>query len=106
MSTQQRFAALADELAGEPGVTLPDESRRRFGSTALKVDGAIFAMLVSDQLVVKLPADRVSALVADGTGSPFASGRGAAMREWVVVLEADPATESALVREALAFVRG
>lgn len=106
MSTLQRFTALADELAGEDGVTRPDEGRRRFGATALKVHGSIFAMLVSDQLVLKLPADRVSALIAEGSGAPFASGRGTAMREWVVVHREDAETWSGLAREALAFVRG
>ncbi len=102
---QERFAELASELAGETDVALPSDGRRRFGSTALKVGGSIFAMLVSDQLAVKLPAERVTALVADGTGGPFASSRGTPMREWVVVLEDETTTWSTLAREALAHVR-
>lgn len=60
---------------------------------------------MSDRLVVKLPARRVAALVADGTGGPFTASRGTAMREWVTVLDDDARTWSALAREALAFVR-
>ncbi len=37
---------------------------RMFGSTALKVGGKVFAMLVKGKLVVKVPAGRVAALVA------------------------------------------
>lgn len=106
MNTEKRFHRLTQDLAGEEGLTLPDEGRRRFGSTALKVDGSIFAMLVSDQLVVKLPAERVAALIADGSGEPFASGKSTPMREWVVVSAQDPDTWASLAREALAFVRG
>ena len=107
MDPQERFAALVEELAAEPGVTPPDAAGgRRFGSAALKVDGAIFAMLYDQWLVVKLPRPRVEALLADGTGGPFGAGKGRPMREWVTVLSADEGTWSALAREALAFVSG
>ena len=102
---QERFAALVEELAGEPGVAPPDAAGgRRFGSAALKVDGSIFAMLHDGRLVVKLPRPRVEALLADGTGGPFGAGRGRPMREWVTVLSGDDRTWSTLAREALAFV--
>ena len=101
----RRLAALADALAGEPGVELPDhDGRRGFGSTALKVEGRILAMAVGGSLVLKLPRDRVAALVSAGEGTPFRNGRGAAMREWVA-LGPDDAADLALAREALAFVR-
>ena len=101
----RRLAALADALAGEPGVGLPgDGGRRRFGSRALTVDGSIFAMDVRGALVLKLPRDRVRELLADGSGAPFRTGRGAPMREWVA-LGADDAADLDLAREALAFVR-
>jgi hypothetical protein len=100
----ERFAALVERLSARPGVTPPDESGgRKFGSTALKVGGSIFAMLTHGDVVVKLPADRVTALVADGTCAPFDSGKGRPMREWAVVV--NPAADAALAEEALAFVR-
>ena len=98
------FAGVVAAFDGRPGVT-PPGSGRGFGSAALKVDGRIFAMHVGGALVVKLPRERVAALVADGTGGPFVSGRGAAMREWLTVLADDEATRLALAEEALAFVR-
>ena len=102
---ERRLAALADVLAGEPGVELPGEGApRRFGSTALKVEGSIVAMAVGGSLVLKLPRARVEAMLADGSGTPFRNGRGAAMREWVT-LGPDDAADLPLAREALAFVR-
>ena len=97
-----RFAALAEEFAGRPGVDMP-EARRGFGSDALKVNGSIFAMVTGGQLVVKLPRDRVEALIASGTGSPFGAGKGRPMQEWVTVT-ADDETWRALASEALDFV--
>jgi hypothetical protein len=47
-----------------PVVSVPAESARRgFGSSALKINGSIFAMLSKDRLVVKRPSDRVEALI-------------------------------------------
>ena len=105
MDAAARFAALVDALAGEPDVTPPDTAGpRRFGSRALKVDGAAFAMVVRDALVLKLPEDRVAALLADGRGGPF-GGRARPYREWVALADGEPATDLPLAREALDFVR-
>jgi hypothetical protein len=99
-----RLAELVDAFADAPGVTPPGATgRRAFGSDALKVDGAIFAMQVQGGLVVKLPAGRVAELVATGVCTPFANGRGSPMREWATVT--DPARDLQLATEALAFVR-
>jgi TfoX/Sxy family transcriptional regulator of competence genes len=111
----QRFADLCRTLEGEPGVTVPSgtggsgtgSSRpRRFGSDALKVDGRIFAMVTRGELVVKLPRDRVAALLASGEGRPFDAGKGTPMKEWVVLADDDPEAWLDAAREALAFVRG
>ncbi len=104
MDADTRFAALAEEFAGSPGVELPDPSRRRFGSDALKVNGSIFAMVTGGQLVVKLPRQRVDALIADGTGAPFDAGKSRPMKEWVRVTIEDDQTWLSLAREALDFV--
>jgi hypothetical protein len=106
MDVGRRFAALVEAFAGTPGVTLPGESGGRgFGAEALKVQGAIFAMLVQGALVLKLPQSRVGELVGSGAGGPFRNGSGRAMREWVTVSGDDPATDLLLAREALAHVR-
>lgn len=104
MDAGDRFAALVDALSDAPGVTPPGAGGRRgFGSEALTVDGSIFAMQVRDDVVLKLPAARVTELVAAGTCAPFANGRGSPMRQWAAVT--DPSRDLDLAREALAHVR-
>ena len=106
MEIQERFATLVQEFAAEPDVEVPAETTRRmFGSDALKVNGSIFAMVTGGRLVLKLPRDRVDALVGNGTGAPFESGRGRPMKEWLTVLDDDDKTWLTLTREALNFVR-
>ena len=56
---------------------------RGFGSNALKVDGKIFASLSHGRLLVKLPAERVKALVEAKLGEPFSTGPGRVKKEWV-----------------------
>lgn len=104
---EDRFAALGDAVADQAGVTTPDEpGRRGFGSSALKVNGSIFAMLTRGQLVVKLPRERVDMLIADGTGGPFHAGKASPMKEWLTVRSDNEDTWLMLAREALAFVGG
>ena len=81
-----------------------DGPQRAFGSTSLKTDGKIFAMLVQDRLVVKLAAARVLALVAEGVGEPFDPGHGRIQREWLSVRGEDPAAWRSLAVESEAFV--
>jgi hypothetical protein len=101
---EERFAALVDELAGEPGVQPPQPSQGRlFGADTLKVNGKIFAMLAQGSLVVKLPAARVRELIAAEAGGPFDAGKGKPMREWLTA--APEADWQNLAREALKFVR-
>jgi hypothetical protein len=102
---EARFAALVDALAQQPGVTTPHErGGRGFGSSALKVNGSIFAMLTRGQLVVKLPRARVNTSIQDGSGGPFDAGKGTPMKEWLTVVGDDEDTWLALAREALDFV--
>ncbi|MGK5110929.1 MULTISPECIES: hypothetical protein [unclassified Geodermatophilus] len=106
MDAQDRFTALVDALADDPGVTPPDaDGGRRFGSATLRAGGSIFAMLVQGALVLKLPGTRVEALLAAGTGAPFGNGKGQPYREWVTLPDGDPASDLPLAREALEFVR-
>ena len=106
MTAEERFARLIEEFAHLPGVEVPSGSGgRHFGSEALKVNGSIFAMVTGGQLVVKLPADRVRAMVESGTGGPFGAAKNKGpMKEWAAVLDDDPDTSVALAREALEFV--
>lgn len=92
-------------LSAEPGVTLGQKGKKGFGSSALQVDGKIFAMLTSaNVLVVKLPRHRVEELVAAGTGQPFDPGHGRLMKEWLAFGEVSTAEWVQCAGEALRFV--
>ena len=96
------FEALCAEYAGVTGVSVPSGGSG-FGSSALKINHKIFAMLVDDHLVVKLPGARVAELVETGAGLPFDAGKGKPMKEWVMLTGDEAACRSAVV-EAQAFV--
>ena len=98
------FDAVAGRLVVEnPGL----ETARMFGSNGLRTESGKFAGFArGEELVVKLPADRVSELLESGEGAVFDAGRGRPMKEWVVL---HPAHEDAVERyllEARAFVAG
>jgi hypothetical protein len=96
------FVSLCDEYAGMSGVTVP-EGGSGFGSNAIKINKSIFAMLVNDRLVVKLPGARVTELISSGYGVPFDAGKGRPMKEWVGLTVDEDACRK-LVAEAMAFV--
>jgi hypothetical protein len=76
-----------------------------FGSTGLKVDGKLFALISSKQkFVAKLPRSRVNELVSTGKGEYFDPGHGRLMKE--VAIDADQAEWRALAKEARRFVGG
>lgn len=75
----ERFAKVVENLRGDPGVTPPSEgheSKKRFGSSGLRVNDKIFAMLVKDRLVVKTPKERVDALWNPEPGSALIPATG------------------------------
>jgi TfoX/Sxy family transcriptional regulator of competence genes len=96
------FDSLCDEYGGMSGVTVP-EGGSGFGSNAIKINKSIFAMLVNDRLVVKLPGARVTELISSGYGVPFDAGKGRPMKEWVGLTVDEDACRK-LVAEAMAFV--
>lgn len=61
-------------------------------------------MLTQGTLVVKLPRDRVDALIEGGLGESFGAGKSRPMKEWLTVA-ADEETWLVLAQEALEFVR-
>ena len=74
-------------------------------SVGLRISGKIFALLTADgRLVVKLPSDRVEALVESGAGERWGPGHGRVMREWVAVPPPAEESWSGLVEEARAYV--
>ncbi len=129
LTPDERYAALVDALLGSTDVTLGAAGKTGFGAAgktgfgaagktgfgaagktgfgaaALRVHGKIFAMLVTDTLVVKLPRQQVDALIAAGEGERFAPRHdGRLMKEWVVVSPTSEGDWLPLAREALAFV--
>jgi hypothetical protein len=101
-SQAELFESLCDEYAGATGVSVP-KGGSGFGSNAIKINKSIFAMLVDDRIVVKLPGARVAQLISDGAGVPFDAGKGRPMKEWVGLTADDEACRK-LVAEAKAFV--
>ena len=103
MTPEDRFEDLVDELLATAGVTPPSPGGG-FGSSALRVQNKIFAMLVRGRLVVKLPKARVDELVADGAGDRFDANKGTPMKEWFNLAPTSDLAWSPLAREALDYV--
>jgi hypothetical protein len=104
----ERFARIVTVLRGHSGVTPPSnapQSKRRFGSSGLRINDKIFAMLSSKgKFVVKLPQQRVDALITSGEGKRFDPGHGRLMKEWVTVETTSDELWLRLAKEAMQFV--
>ena len=101
LAAETRFDAIVEPFSGDPRVT----RGTGFGSSpGRRVDGRIFAMLVRDELVVKLPRQRVAELVEAGTAQWFDAGKGRPMREWASISVAQAGIWPGLVAEAYEFV--
>jgi hypothetical protein len=100
-----RYSELVKRFESEKGVTSISEGKGFGSSGQLKVEGRIFAMLVRDELVLKLPRERVDQLVAAREGVRFDAGKGTPMREWFVLSPASTMQWTLLAREAYAFVK-
>ena len=99
------YAKVVKAFARDKDVT-PPKGGTGFGASALKVGGKIFAMLSSkEKFVVKLPKERVDALVAARKGTYFDPGHGRLMKEWLE-MESNQAQWISLAREARVFVKG
>jgi hypothetical protein len=111
-SDDPRVRKLLDALRADAAVgpaiaayeaTAQHGGQKKFGSNALKANGKLFLLFTQATIVVKLPKDRVAALVLAGVGEPFDPGHGRLMKEWLTVVGAKaPWVE--LAREAHAFV--
>jgi hypothetical protein len=101
-TTEQLFADVTARYRAMSGVT----TGTGFGANpGLRYRGHIFAMLIGGALVLKLPAARVSALVAADAGTFFDAGKGRPMREWLVLGGNDRQQWQTLIDEAFSFAR-
>lgn len=100
--SEAAFERIATEYKPKPDVTTGTGFG---GNPGLRVGGKIFAMLVRDELVVKLPRLRAEAITSSGAGAPFDPGHGRRMREWVSVPISREADWTDLVAEAFAHCR-
>jgi hypothetical protein len=105
-TAEEGFADIVKALGDKPGVAEPEPpgSARRFGSSALRVNGRIFAMVSHGRLVLKLPSRRVAEIVASGAGDSYDAGKRKPMKEWVSLEAAMQDGWLDLASEALEFV--
>ncbi len=106
-TTIEHFEEVVEAFRDYPGVTIPSVTTplRKFGSSGLRIDNKVFAMISSKgQFVVKLPRERVNDLVASGIGEYFDPGHGRLMKEWLVVKPGFDEKWLPLAREAMEFV--
>jgi hypothetical protein len=95
------FWELAEDLLTEPSVA----RSTMMGYPCLRANGAFFACVErsTGYLIVKLPARRVTELVAAGQALPF-TPNGRVFREWAAFPVADRDEWVALLDEARTFV--
>jgi TfoX/Sxy family transcriptional regulator of competence genes len=94
------YEDLTDDLLYDPAVG----RSTMMGHPCMRRAGRFFASFdpKADCLVVKLPVERVEALIDRGSGEPFAPN-GKVFREWVSVPTPDPSGWARLLAEALDF---
>jgi hypothetical protein len=97
------FEAVTDAvLARHPD----DERGRMLQSPGLRTGGTFYAFAPAGALVVKLPQERVLALIDAGLGEPCSPRPGRPMRQWVRIPGPDEEAALSYVLEARAFVAG
>ena len=101
MTVQALFDDVSERLLAEDAAL---ERTRMMGSEGLKTGGKFFAMVSKDELVVKLPRERVDELVAAGAGHRFDPGHGRLMKEWVALRPGDEEECATYMTEAREFV--
>ena len=96
------FEKLSAAFLGDPRIT----PSKMFGATGLMVGGKAFSMVYKGNLVIKLPKERVDALVSSGVGERFEPGTGRTMKEWLAVPPSQKSQWLKLSEEAHDFVSG
>lgn len=96
------YDELTDDLLYDPAVG----RATMMGYPCVRLAGRFLACYddKTSSLIVKLPGERVTALVAGGRGDSFAPA-GKVFREWVSIPTGDPDLWSILLTEAADFAR-
>ncbi|MDP3967418.1 MAG: hypothetical protein Q8Q02_03995 [Nocardioides sp.] len=105
MNPEALFDQLVELFTREDDVDPPGESPGPWDGLALSTAGRVFAVLVSDQLVVRLTEERVEALVAAGGALPFTDAD-QTVPGWAALPLEQNATWEEHAREALELARG
>lgn len=97
------FWDLAEPLLAQPGTTIGTLMRL----PCLRAEGSFFATCDhrTGDLIVKLPRQRVKALIDTGQAQPFAPA-GRTFKEWASIPRRDEAIWRALLAEARAYAGG
>jgi hypothetical protein len=99
------LARVLTELAVElPGSTLTNSAKHQ----SFMIGNEVFAYTRGNDVVPKLPAQRIEQLLHTMDASILVMGK-RAMKEWVVIRHKDPQAfrnDLALFEQAMAFVRG
>ena len=100
MTAADEWAAIEADWLARPGIG----TKKMLQSAGItgRTD-KVFASLIDDRLVLKLPAARVDELISAGVGERFTSGQ-RPMREWVTVSGEHATSWADLVAEAHGFV--
>jgi hypothetical protein len=105
----ERYLKIVASFADDQDVEIGDQPgrpARGFGTNALRCQRRIFALLSSrEEFIVKLPRQRIDALVSSGAGKRWDAGKGRAMKEWLAVSPGSENLWLPLAREALTFSR-
>ncbi len=103
MSTESKTKLFGDLV--EPLDDTPVTRSTIIGFPCVRFDGAFFASLDhrSGDLIDRLPKGRVTELIEERSGVPFAPA-GRTFKEWVSIPTEDENTWSALMAQARAFV--
>ncbi len=96
------LARLMSAVADRPDVTIG----RALSHLGLMTGGKLFAFIKDGELVLKLPAARIDALIGSHGAARFERGQDSPMREWVVMRASTSAEWPDLTREACDFVAG
>ena len=97
MSIEQLFTQLLNHFLSQKEVKKQGNS--------LKYKKKMFLMLNNERFIVKLPAERVAALIESGEGLPYDAGTGKQLKEWLIISRIDLESWIKFGEEAKAFAQ-